>query len=326
MCRKLILLTAVLALVPLCAQAQNHLLYFEAQAVAGYSSATDKVIFYSMDQDEAMQKPSLGCDFIRRFAGEARDFGMLALQVRLACDRSEDRRIELQVYNAYFKYKTRWADVWIGHNRPALGLSSYFDSHGLLLPALPMIGYGFDRDWGLGLYRDHDWGNMSASLTTGSGMPVHFKGNYLAAARMSKGVLEKENYCLGLSLVWGEVLSIMGYELMMPDPYPFRFVSTDFSYLWRQFESRIELMTGEKMHEESYAVFWRLGMNLLDENRLKLEVQPVFRKDGSVSSSLFSAGLSFWMTADLAVRSMYQHEHFTGDDRYVIQFYYYKGV
>ena len=80
-----------------------------------------------------------------------RDIGTLAVQARLAYDPEEGGKAQFQLYNAYFRYKAGFADIWAGHSRPALGLSSVLDSHALLLPTLAMTGYGFDRDWGVGI-------------------------------------------------------------------------------------------------------------------------------------------------------------------------------
>src|SRR3990172_5848269 len=66
------------------AQASDHLLYFEAQGVAGYSSDKHRAIYYSMNPDAEMQKPSLGFDYIQRFSGESGDIATFALQARLA--------------------------------------------------------------------------------------------------------------------------------------------------------------------------------------------------------------------------------------------------
>ena len=66
------------------AQAEDHLLYFEAQGIAGYSSELKKGIFYSQNPDAEMQKPSLGFDYIKRFSGESGDVATFALQGRLA--------------------------------------------------------------------------------------------------------------------------------------------------------------------------------------------------------------------------------------------------
>ena len=66
------------------AQAADHLLYFEAQGIAGYSSQARKPIYYSMNPDAEMQKPSVGFDYLKRFSGESGDWGTFALQGRLA--------------------------------------------------------------------------------------------------------------------------------------------------------------------------------------------------------------------------------------------------
>ncbi len=253
------------------AYGSSRLLYFEAQGVAGYSEQEDGVTFRSEEgMDAVMQKSSVGFDFIQRLSGETGDYGMLALQGRLAYDPDAEDELEAQLYNAYFKYKAGWADLWLGHNRPALGLSSYLDSHALLLPSPAMSGFGFDRDWGIGGFRNLSWGDIGVSLTTGSGMPLRFKGNYLAAARVSKGFLYQDNYNLGLSVSLGETLHTMGYELMSSDPQPFSMAGIDCTYFWDNFEARFEAMGGRNQDEDAYALFARFGINLLDEGRLKL--------------------------------------------------------
>ncbi len=61
-------------------QASDQLLYFEAQGIAGYSTAIKKTVFYSMNPDAEMQKPSLGFDYLKRFSGESGDVATFALQ------------------------------------------------------------------------------------------------------------------------------------------------------------------------------------------------------------------------------------------------------
>lgn len=62
------------------AQASDQLLYFEAQGIAGDSTAIEKTVFYSMNPDAEMQKPSLGFDYLKRFSGKAGDIATFALQ------------------------------------------------------------------------------------------------------------------------------------------------------------------------------------------------------------------------------------------------------
>ena len=49
-------------------------------------------------------------------------------------------------------------------------------------------------------------------------------------------------------------------------------------------------------------------------------------KIGPVSDYQLSGGISFQVSPDLALRSLYQYLHQTGDQRIVFQIYYYKGL
>lgn len=310
---------------PSAASASSRLLYVEAQGVAGYSDKEDD-IFHSESAEDVMQKSSVGFDFIQRLSGDSGDYGMIALQGRLAYDPDAEDEIEPQLYNAYGKYKAGWADIWLGHNRPALGLSSVLDTHALLLPTLTMDGFGFDRDWGMGVSRDFAWGNISSSLTTGSGMPLRFEGNYIASARISKGFLSQDNYSLGFSLAHGETLHTMGYEVMHDEPMELSLAGLDFSYLWDNYEARFEAMGGTLMDEDAYAVFARFGVNLLDEGRLKLELQPEYSKIGDADGFEFAAGPAYQLTDEITLRAMYQYDELEDEQRAVIQVYYYSKV
>lgn len=306
--------------------AQGSLFYLEAQGVAGYSSARDKLIFYSQDQMEAMQKPSLGFDYVQRFSKATGDFAVLAIQARLALNAEGKKTLEPQLYSAYFKYKAPIADLWVGHNRPAFGLSSFFDTHGSLLQTLTMNGYGFDRDWGVGLSRDFSKGNLGISLTMGSGMPLYFKGNYLLSGRISYGVLNQDNYSVGFSAAYGETLDTMGYHLLSPDPLLFEMLGMDLSYLWNNIENRFEAMAGKKLGENTLAFYWRLGISLLEEGRLKLEVQPVVLKEVGETRFDFRAGLAYSATSDLTVRTMYAYDQKMHDSRLIFQVYFYRRI
>ena len=305
---------------------QGSLFYLEAQAVGGYSAARDRWIFYSLDQSEAMQKPSLGFDYVQRLSGETGDFAVLAIQGRLTLNASGDRTLEPQIYNAYIKFKLALADLWAGHNRPALGLGSVFDTHSHLLPALAMYDYGFDRDWGVGLGRDFARGNWAVSLTAGSGMPLRLKGNYLFSGRLGIGVLSRSNSSFGLSAAYGKTLETMGYDILSADPRPLRLVGADLSYLWNNVENRLDVMVGKKFGEDALALFWRLGINLLQEERLKWEIQPIFQKQSGEAWLNFSTGLTFLATADLTLRTMYTYDGEMKDSRLVFQAYYYKRI
>jgi len=306
--------------------AQNSLFYLEAQGVVGYSSALDKWVAYSLHQDDVMQKPGLGFDFVQRFSRETGDFAVLAVQARLAGNAHGEKRLEPQLYNAYLKFKFPGIDFWVGHNRPSFGLSSAFDVHSQILPTLVMFGYGYDRDWGLGLGRDFSRGSWAFSLTSGSGMALRLKGNYLFSGRLSIGVLGRDNWTAGLSAAAGEALETMGYTLMSPDPLPFRAAGVDITHTWNNLENRIEAVVGRKFGKDAWAVFWRLGVNLLGEERLKWEVQPLFMREEKKSVFHLGTGLSFLATGDLTIRVMYAYDREARDSRAVLQVYYYKRI
>jgi hypothetical protein len=308
--------------------ADSHLLYFEGQGIAAYSTRLREATAYSMAPDAEMQRPSLGVDYLRRFSGEGGDFGSFAFQGRLAYKRTDAelaKRIEPQVYNAWLKAKTPWTDLWIGHNRPALGLGSYFDSHPLILRTLPIQGFGYDRDWGVGSYRDLSWGNLQLSATTGSGMPVLFKGNYMLAGRIAYGVLNEENFTVGLSAGGGRTLDTMGYKLREAEPAEMRLAGADFALLRDGFEHRVDFLTGKWLGRSTTAAMYRVGYLFDAEGRVKLEAQPTWwRTDGE--NWLASVCLTGVLTSDLTSRAMYEYDHDGREHRFVAQLYYYKPI
>lgn len=314
------------AVAPGVLRAQGTLFYLELQAVGAYATDTRDFELFSLMPDDVMQKPSLGFDLVRRFSGRTRDIGVLAVQARLAYDNEGESKVEPQLYNAYFRLKTRTFNFWAGHNRPALGISSVLDSHALLLPAPAMLGFGFDRDWGVGMERDFPSGSLSVSLTTGSGMPLHFRGNYLVAARFSKGVLARDNYSIGLSLAHGDILETMGYDLVMDEPFAWDSVGLDATYAWRNFETRAEILLGRRDDAGTFLFFWRTGLALLEENRLKAEVQPVLMRRAGAWDLSLGSGLTYLFNADLAGRFMVLYDTERRGARFVAQLYYYKGI
>lgn len=328
MSRRRALLAALIALAagPGRAEAGNAVFFLELQAIAAYARPAAEIVFYSHDRQAAMQRPSLGFDALLRIPGRGADRGVAALQVRLAYDADRPTKAEIQVYNAFVKLKLGFADVWAGHNRPALGLASVLDSHAELLQPLTMRGVGFDRDWGLGLSRDFAWGSGQLSLTAGSGMSLQLDGNYLAAGRVAWGVLDRDNYAIGVSAAAGRTLDAMGVHIMPSDPAPFRCVSLDASALWRRLESRLEVAAGRSRGEPLFAFFWRGSLRMLDEDRLRLEAQPVYVRSERVRGWELGGGLSYRVNADLTVRSMAVWDRARNDRRFVVQAYFYKAL
>ncbi len=309
------------------AQGFTHLLYLEAQGVGGYSSLQDKPIFYSTSPEAEMQKPSVGFDYLARFSGAGGDWGSLAAQGRFALTVDEDwtKQGEGQLYNAWFKVKTPLSDVWAGHNRPAFGLGSTLDSHALLLRTLAIQGFGYDRDWGLGTYRDFSRGNLALSATAGSGMPVYSRGNYMLAGRAAYGVLNQDNYTIGVSGAGGKTLDTMGYDLREPDPLDMGLFGADFAFLWNRLENRADFLTGTWLDQDTTAVMYRLGYIVDAEERVKIEAQPTYWTNGG-GNWLLGACVTARLTSDLTFRTMVEYDRDQDDHRVIGQLYYYKRL
>jgi hypothetical protein len=328
---RLLLLIAIFFASGGAVQAADQLLYFESQGIMGYSSELRKTIYYSQNPDAEMQKPSVGFDYLKRFSGESGDWGTFALQARAALtvnglDGADSIKWEPQVYNAYFKVRTPGPYVWVGHNRPAFGLGSYLDSHALLLRTLAIQGFGYDRDWGAGLSKDFSWGDVAATYTTGSGMPVYARGNSMAASRISYGVLSRDNYNIGFSAGYGKTLDTMGYNLRDPKAQEMRLVGADFAILRDRWEHRFDILAGTWLDQDTYAMMYRIGFNVDPENRLKLEIQPTYWKQGFDRDWQAAFCASSQITSDLTLRLMYQYDHNTTDSSIIFQIYFYKLV
>ena len=305
------------------ASASNSLLYFEAQGVTGYSSMSGGIVYHSMHKHDAMQKNGVGFDYIRKFSGEYGDFGTGALQMRLVWN-DADNKPQLQVYNAWFKLKTAPADVWVGHNRLPFGLSSYWNTHADLLQPLSMYGFGFEHDWGAGISRDFANGDFAAAFTTGSGMGLKTKGNWLVATRASHGVLSRDNYNIGVSFMGGKKLDTMGYTVMDDVPKDTLLGGVDFALNHDRLEHKAEFDLGRKNNRAAGAALYRIGFNFLEENRLKIEGQCVWTKQEGMSDVTLGFGTTYKINSRLTARAMYQWGREMKDNRVIFQLYYYR--
>jgi len=97
----------------------------------------------------------------------------------------------------------------------------------------------------------------------------------------------------------------------------------DYTHLVNNLEFRLEGLAGKKMGEFAAGVMLRAGVNLLEENRLKLEVQPEYWRMGHDNNYRVSTGISYVITDYLTARAMYQYDYLTNDHRAVAQLYLY---
>jgi hypothetical protein len=302
--------------------AGSSLLFLEFQAVAAYSQSKNKMVYHSGHAADPMQKNSAGFDFIKKFSSDRGDFLTASLQLRAAYDDHENKA-QLQVYNAYLKAKVSFSDIWIGHNRTAFGLESYWDTHGDLMQPLPMYGFGYDRDWGIGLSKDMKNINVRFAFTSGTGMTLRFYDNWLFTSRISKGFLDYDNYSLGLSVMAGKTLDTMGYTIVSKETVKTALAGADFACNFDKFEHKAQIDAGEIMDEKAVGALYRISVNFLEENRLKLEGQYAYVLRGKSDNYYADAGISFKISAAITARLMYEWEREAGDGKLAAQFYYY---
>lgn len=325
-----LLASMLLMLSPLLAN--DKLFFWEAQMVGGYDLEAGQAILYSHHPHHAMQKPSIGFDYIQRLGSENRDWGLIALQYRVAYQETQEPRFASQLYNAYLKLNARPLDLWIGSNKPALGLNQNLDNHAALLPDMSSRVFTYDRDWGIGAARDYRFWQPSLSLSNGSGMRLYNKeGNYLLAGRLGLGNFNAANYNLGFSAAHGKVLEAMGYTLGHPNSSTGEYILHDMNYLgmdanlrYLNYELKADLLAGRFYRKEAYAALLRAGYNLLPEDGLKLEAQVLHSRQVDNELTDYSAAAALRLNPDLMLRAMSVYQAQKKEWKLVAQLYFYK--
>jgi hypothetical protein len=118
----------------------------------------------------------------------------------------------------------------------------------------------------------------------------------------------------------------MGYGTALSDPVDWTVGGLDATYLWRNFEHRAEVLVGRRDGLLSALAFYRAGLALLEEGRLKFELQPALWRQAGAWDHALGGGLTYLFNADLAGRFMVFRDSSRGGVRFVFQLYYYKGV
>jgi hypothetical protein len=160
------------------------------------------------------------------------------------------------------------------------------------------------------------------ALTTGTGMGIKAKGNWLVTARASYGVLSYDNYNIGLSGMAGKKPDSMGYEIM--DELKETLIGAlDASFNHGRFEHKAEFNIGQKDKKDVLAGFYRMGINFLEENRLKLEGQYVYTEEDKTKDYYVGGGITFKFNSWLTGRIMYEWQHDMNEQRIIAQLYLY---
>jgi len=139
-------------------------------------------------------------------------------------------------------------------------------------------------------------------------------------------VLNQDNMNLGFSFGYGKTLETMGYELIDGDPREMLLAGADLTILRNNFEHRFDLLAGKWLGNETYALFYRFGVNLFQEGQLKIEAQPAYWKFGGDEDYQLSLCFSSQVTSNLTVRLGYTYDHTSDDNRVLLQLYYYRPI
>jgi opacity protein-like surface antigen len=86
------------------------------------------------------------------------------------------------------------------------------------------------------------------------------------------------------------------------------------------------LLAGDWLGNDTYALFYRIGMNLDPENKVKIEAQPTYWKFGNKTNFQMSFCISAQVTSNLAVRLGYSYDSNPEDNRVMLQLYYYRPI
>jgi hypothetical protein len=217
--------------------------------------------------------------------------------------------------------------MWLGHNKPAYGLNAILDTHSALIQTLTAEGIGFERDWGMGLYSTYGEGDISVTFTSGSGYMIYLSGNYLINTRLSYGILERDNYTVGMSFGNGQIYDMVDYHRMSDILYPSTSGGVDFSWNLKRFEVKFEASIGTMGSNDVNGTLLRIGYNLIPKNKLKIEVQPVLSRtiDEGPAYKMYS-GISYALTDYLAIRAMYEYNNFTNDHTTITQVYFNRRI
>lgn len=321
---KLLLLALLIAISPLAAL--NDELSIDAQiAMSGYFEEGTFEL-YSHDPLDVKQKPSLGLAYNLQLDSKGNNYGYLALQGRVAYSEHTDSNLQFQLYDAYAKVALAEFDLWAGHHRTPVGLSSYLDSHPLIMSDNTYSGLNFNRDWGLGIAFDRHYPHVNLALTTGSGMPLKIKENFLFSGRAGWWNFAEDDIAVGVSAAAGKVLQTIGYEVLDGGRRQDLIVGgVDFSKKIANFYGHGDALWGNYDGQTAHSLMGRLGMNLLENEKLNVELQGMNIEKGSYATNILSIGGGYALAPHLDLRGVLNISNRKHLNAIILQLYYNRG-
>ena len=326
---------------------EQSLTYWEMNMFHGFSERDG---FFGRGNDSAK---SIGVENFRKFSGEYGDWLTTDIQLRLAYNSDntildktigtgdpEADALDLELHNAYAKFKLLYgrADIWVGHYEPAFGQEPQMDTYSNLLQTMGMKNIGFKMDLGAGVRGVFTGWDYHLTATLGSGMGMHFKGNYLFAGRIGLGETALTDYNFGLSVLYGDVVNTTGGRKLSSDNLTTKKrIGIDATYLYRSFHIKGEVDYGrdnDKSARQTHDVFgtWvQVSYTIPDYQKLHVDVQQESwfynLSDGEKHDSTITGGFSYKLNGAIRLRIYYARDLYMtsglSDQRIMAQYYYY---
>ncbi|MEK6545936.1 MAG: hypothetical protein AABZ28_05350 [Nitrospinota bacterium] len=326
---------------------ENSLFYYEMNMFQGFS---EREGFFGRGNDSSK---SIGIENFRKFSGDYGDWLTTDIQLRLAYNSdnplSEDRigtgdperdALDIEIHNAYGRFKLLYgkADIWVGHYEAAFGQEPQLDTYPTILQTINMKNIGFKKDWGAGIRGVFTGWDYHLTATLGSGMGMHFKGNYLLSGRIGFGETALTDYNFGLSILYGDVVNTTGGRKLSSDNLIVKKrIGIDATYFYRSFDIKGEIDYGtdnDKSALQAHDVFgtWLQVSYVLPEyQKLHIEVQQEnwfyeFSQRERYDSAI-TAGFSYKLNGAIYLRFYGVRDlHLISgnlDNRIMVQYYYY---
>ncbi len=294
------------------------------------------------------QRPGIGFEYYRVFSGEYGDVARMDLQARVTADpegRFESPYIVtpfygnddlplpavwLELHNAYVHFKLNQGrnDLWLGHRDVPFGLEPKLDTHSSLLQTIAIDSIGFKKDWGGGVIGRFEHWDYGVSFGLGSGMPIAYSGNWLAAGRV--GILDpdRSDIAFGISGLYGEILPTMGLMVMPVDATEKALGGFDISLREGRFIALAETLYGKVGDKRVSGAWVRLGADFPDWRWLTANVQgSVFNRDIGAGNTVYKGGAEINLKYNAAITLsggyLYSDDNGATEHKVLAHFYYF---
>jgi hypothetical protein len=215
----------------------QYFLYKELNFSAAFSGRQER-----LDLSGHPPQTSAGLDYYHSFEGiEGRFFRLAFANVHfnVAYDPVADR-FQIVFGDAYMRWKAHEGDSFLlaGQFNMPFGINPIQQPRGIFLGPLEALDLGFKKDWGLAYSSPFGDYWYKVALTTGTGTGVHTpEGSYLVSGRIGSPTFVDFEH--GFSLLYGQVPTIRGIDIVDPEPVERWRMGLDFIYRYR---SRVTFM------------------------------------------------------------------------------------